>query len=80
MSRYFFDVYDDDRPPVIDAAGLEFGDLDAVRGEARRLLPELALAEIAGDDDRRSFVVIVRDVQRTVYSATLTYTGIRHLR
>lgn len=79
MSRYFFDVYDDDRAPAIDASGMEFGDLAAVRAEARRLLPELALAEIAGDGDRRSFVVVVRnEVQRTIYSATLTYTGLWH--
>ncbi len=79
MARYFFDVYDD-RTPQVDTNGIELGDLAAVRDEVRRLLPEIALAEVADDGDRRSFAVVVRnDAQRTIYSATLTYTGLWHL-
>ncbi len=78
MMRYFFDIYDG-RAAHIDDRGIEFLDAAAVRGEVRRLLPEIALSEVSDDDDRRSFVVVVRnDVQSIIYSAALTYTGSMH--
>ena len=79
MTRYFFDIYDG-RAAHIDDQGIEFLDVAAVRGEVRRLLPEIALSEVSDDDDRRSFVVVVRnDVQSIIYSAALTYTGSAHI-
>ena len=79
MARYFFDTYDDHRTHV-DVDGTEFGALAEVRREVQRFLPEMAGAELPDDGDRCAFVVVVRDeAQRTIYSATLTYTGLWHL-
>jgi glycine/D-amino acid oxidase-like deaminating enzyme len=75
MPRYFFDTHDGGT--VKDDTGTEFPDLDAVRKEAMRLLPDIARDEVPRDGDHRTFVVLVTDEDgRPVYSATLSYTGL----
>ena len=75
MSRFFFDVYDDQLTQV-DDTGQDLCTMEQVRKEAQRLLPEIAYHEIPMDGDHRSFLVLVRDeVGKTVYTAALNYQG-----
>lgn len=76
MPRYFFDIHDD-QGRHHDEEGTDLAGPEEARKEARRILPDIARHDVAGDGDRRSFVVMVRDeAGRPVYSATLSYAGL----
>lgn len=75
MPRYFFDIHDGG--PHRDDTGTECPDLDAVRRQAMRTLPDVAREDIPRDGDRRTFTVLVTDEDgRPVYCATLNYSGL----
>lgn len=76
MPRYFFDVHNGrlDR----DDDGVDCADFEAARIEAMRSLPEIAAFAIPQDGDQQAFTVMVRDENdRVVYTATLTFAGLR---
>ncbi|GJE14879.1 MULTISPECIES: DUF6894 family protein [Methylobacterium] len=76
MPRYFFDINDGQFLP--DTEGTDCADCDAARREAMISLPEIARWIIPGDGDNQAFTVLVRDETGTVvYTATLTYAGLR---
>ena len=73
--RYFFDIHDDG--VTIDEEGQQLSSLEAVRCEGHAL-PAIAADEIPKNSDRRHLMVFVTDeVGRTVYQATLIFTGLR---
>ena len=77
--RYFFDIHNGG--PKRDDTGTECADLDAVRQQALRTLPEIAREEIPRDGDRQTFTVLVTDDDgHPVYSGTLSYAGLWLLR
>jgi len=61
MARYFFDIHNDEI--FNDETGVDCADLDAVRREARRVLPELARDILPHDGDHHTMRVIVRDAR-----------------
>ncbi|QGY03453.1 hypothetical protein MMSR116_17285 [Methylobacterium mesophilicum SR1.6/6] len=76
MPRFFFDIHDGQFLP--DTDGTECADLDAARREAMISLPEIARWIIPRDGDNQAFTVLVRDEGGTVvYTATLTFAGLR---
>ena len=76
MPRYFFDI--SDRSFHRDEEGSECEDFGAARELAMRSLPEIARFAIPSDGDNQAFVVLVRDeAGAVVYTATLTYAGVR---
>lgn len=76
MPRYFFDIHDGRLQR--DDEGTECADFEAARREAMISLPDVARWEIPADGDRQTYTVIVRDEAGTpVYTATLTFTGLR---
>lgn len=76
MARYFFDVSDTGSMQK-DDEGTEFANLEDVRTAAMRLISDVARDAIYNGGDHRSFVVVVADENAvSVYSATLTYTGL----
>lgn len=77
MTRYFFDIYDGTKL-VRDPEGHECSDMNEVRAEATRTLPEIAKQEIPRlEGDAQAFTVVVRNEAReTVYTASLTFTGL----
>ena len=80
MPRYFFDIQDG-RKPYHDETGVEFSDLEAVRHQAMRVLPEIAKDEVPTDGDRQTFTVMVTDEDgKPIYSAALNFTGMWLLR
>lgn len=79
MPRYFFDIHDGGS--TRDNSGTECADLEAVRKQAMRTLPDIARDEVPKDGDRRTFTCLVTDEDgQPVYSATLNYTGLWLLR
>lgn len=79
MPRYFFDIHDSGS--TRDENGTECANLDEVRAQALRTLPDIAREEIPKDGDRRTFTVLVTDSDGyPIYSATLTYAGLWLLR
>ncbi len=75
MPRFYFDHHDGrwDR----DEVGAECTDVEHAIKEAKRTLPAMALDEIPRDGDHRTMTVLVTDEDgRTVYTATLAYTGL----
>lgn len=79
MPRYFFDIHNG--TSTRDEDGTECADLDAVRAQAMRTLPDIARDDIPKDGDRRTFTCLVTDEDgHPVYSATLNYTGLWLLR
>lgn len=77
MPRYFFDHYANGQRTT-DEEGVECADLSAVRLEAMRALPSIAKEEIASDGDRQAYSVhVVDEAGKPVYSATLTFAGLR---
>ena len=77
MPRFFFDIHEDFES-YVDETGLDFDDLNCVKKEVQKLLPDLARDELVGDGDRRFFMVLVRNEDgRAIYSATLNYAGVR---
>lgn len=74
MPRYFFDIHNNG--PMFDDTGVECADLDSVRKEAMRTLPDIAREDIPKDGDRRTFTCLVTSEDgKPVYSATITYAG-----
>lgn len=59
MPRYFFDTFDGDRL-ITDSEGIELPDLEQVKAEAQRALPDLA-RDVLPDGDQKTFIVSVRD-------------------
>ena len=77
MPKFFFDVFDG-AATARDEIGTELADIEAVQTAARRLLPDIARDELPSDGDRRMFTVLVRTESGVpVYSATLTFAGLR---
>lgn len=75
MPRYFFDIHDSG--PTLDSVGSDCADLDAVRQQALRALPDIARQEIPQDSDRRTFTVLVTNEDGLpVYAATLNFTAL----
>ena len=75
MPRYYFDIHSDD--VARDNHGVEMPDAAAARLEAISALPEIAADEIPKDGDRQLYAVVVRDEQgHTIYTATLTFSGL----
>ena len=80
MPRYFFDIHNGHKPHH-DEVGAEFSDLEAVRHQAMRVLPEIAKDEVPADGDRQTFTVMVTDEDgKPIYSAALNFTGMWLLR
>ena len=80
MPRYFYDIHVDNEI-FRDETGQDLPDLNAVRTEAQKALPEIAYDKIPQDGDRKAFFVLVTDEDgHPVYSATLNYTGLWLLR
>ncbi|WP_336491111.1 DUF6894 family protein [Methylobacterium nigriterrae] len=76
MPRYFFDVHDGG--PEFDDTGTELSGPDEARQKAKRLLPDIAREEILANGDQRTFTVMVKDENsHPIYSATLTFAGLR---
>jgi hypothetical protein len=76
MPRYFFDIHDGDT--CVDEHGMQLPNLDAAIDEAIRSLPNIAAHEIPVGDDRRHFTMVVRNSRnQPVYTAALSYVGIR---
>lgn len=76
MPRYFFDI--SNRSFHRDEEGSDCANFEAARALAMRSLPEIARFAIPGDGDNQAFVVLVRDEAGTVvYTATLTFAGVR---
>jgi len=59
VPRYFFDTFDGDRL-ITDSEGIELPDLEQVKAEAQRALPDLA-RDVLPDGDQKTFIVSVRD-------------------
>lgn len=79
MTRYFFDIHDGSS--ARDDEGTECEELAAVRRHVLHLLPDIARDEVPEDGDRRTFSVHVTDEDgKSVYTATLTFTGLWLLR
>jgi hypothetical protein len=75
MACYYFDIYDPDL--VHDDVGVECADLEAVRLQAKRTLPEIARDLLPKDGDHHFISVVVRDEwNQTVYTATLAFSGL----
>ena len=75
MPRYFFDIHDGTF--LLDDIGIDCANLDAVRREAKRVLPEIAREILPEDGDHHTMTVRVRDEQfETVYTATLMFNGL----
>jgi len=76
VPRRFFDIHDGRSPR--EESGTACADLEAACREAMIARPDLARWEIPSDGNRQTDTVIVRDEARVpVYTATLTFTGLR---
>ncbi|MGU3536395.1 DUF6894 family protein [Methylobacterium sp. A54F] len=74
MPRYFFDITDGGSHR--DDIGTECIDLEAVRREAMRVLPDIARDRVFRDGDRQVFTVVARDADgHAVYMGTLGFSG-----
>jgi hypothetical protein len=76
MPLYYFDIHDGAFRR--DEAGTECADFEAARVEAMKTLPEVSRWAIPADGDIQGFTVLVRnEAGYVVYTATLTYAGLR---
>lgn len=76
MPRYFFDIYDSGITK--DDEGHDLPDEAAVRRAAMESLPKIAADEIPADGDKRHFIVVARNEDgQAVYTATLSYVGLK---
>ncbi|GJE41500.1 DUF6894 family protein [Methylobacterium soli] len=76
MPRYFFDVHNGG--PQFDDTGTELAGSDEARAMAKSLLPDIAREEIPKGGDQSAYTVMVKDGGgQSVYSATLTFAGLR---
>lgn len=77
MALYFFDIYDDQNLRV-DEVGVDLASAEQACEEARQSLSDIAGDEIHEGVERRSFLILVRNEQKVpIYTATLTFTGLR---
>ncbi len=75
MALYYFDIHDGEHD-TRDEEGSEFAELDAVRREAIRILPDIAREVMPNDGDRRDVIVDVRNgTGMVIYTATLSLIG-----
>jgi hypothetical protein len=74
MPRYYFDTRDGDTF-IEDDEGVEMPDLEAAKVVAALALAELAKDVIAGSD-RRILIIEVREDQRRVLEARLTFEAV----
>jgi hypothetical protein len=74
LPLYFFDTRDNDHF-IRDDVGLEFSDLETVKGEAARSLAELAFDVLPGSS-KRELAVEVRDALGPVLEAVMTFEAI----
>jgi hypothetical protein len=80
VPRFFFDVHNGNRHQCLerDAEGIECADFEAARVQAMATLPEIGRWEIPLDGDKQAFTVVIRDeTGHIVYTATLTFAGLR---
>ena len=70
MPRYYFDIVDGDRR-FVDEEGTELEDADDARDEALETLGQIAKDKLP-ENDRRDFVLTVREGAQTVLTATLS--------
>ncbi|WP_144767433.1 DUF6894 family protein [Methylobacterium dankookense] len=76
MPRYFFDIHDGRFQR--DEEGTVCADFDAARREAMITLPEISRWAIPCDGDKQAFTVLIRDeAGGVIYTATLTFAGLR---
>lgn len=76
MPRYFFDTLD--RGFHYDDEGVDCDDSEAACALAMCTLPEIARFAIPSNGDDQAFTVSVRDESDViVYTATLTFAGVR---
>ena len=76
MPRYFFDTHDVQHD--IDSQGVDLADIDAACARAVDYLPPVACWAITKNGDNQALSVVVRDEANTVvYTATLTFAGVR---
>ena len=81
MPLYFFDITSSGSQQDRDDEGTECADLDEVRLAAMRVLPDIARDDLPADGDRQTFTMVARDEDgHAVYTATLTFAGVRLLR
>ena len=74
MTRYYFDIHDG--TVTVDDVGTECSDIEAVRAEARRVLPELTRKALPPNSDHHTIRVVVREEDpEIVYTATLIFSG-----
>jgi len=74
MARYYFDIHNGG--VTVDDFGRECSDIEAVRAEARRVLPDLSREVLPPNGDHHTIRVVVRDKnQDIVYTATLLFSG-----
>jgi hypothetical protein len=77
MPRYFFDHLVNGCHQM-DDIGQELCSLEQVRIEVMRALPSIAENEVHKGADQQTYTVLVRDdARQPVYTATLTFTGLR---
>lgn len=76
MPRFFFDIHDGEWSR--DDVGTECRDVEAACQETKQSLPEIALDQVPRDGDHHMITVLVTDEDRQpVYTATLTFAGLR---
>lgn len=74
MALYYFDIHDGTFR--LDEHGVECADFDAVRREAKAVMPEIARDILPKDGDQHTLTVRVRNERHeTVYTATLMFSG-----
>ncbi|BAQ48298.1 MULTISPECIES: hypothetical protein [Methylobacterium] len=75
MPRFYFDIHDGVWSR--DDVGVECRNIEEACRHAKRTLPAMALDSIPRDGDRHTITVMVtNDDRRTVYAATLTFSGL----
>jgi flagellar hook-associated protein FlgK len=77
VPRYFFDIEDGART-FVDKEGTELDDVEDARDEALETLGEIAKDKLP-ENDRRDFVLTVREGGRKVLTATLSLRVHREL-
>ncbi|WP_279358156.1 DUF6894 family protein [Methylobacterium indicum] len=76
MSQFFFDIYgaEWDR----DDMGTELDGVDQAIAQAKRTLPAIVPDHMTHDADSLSLTMVVRDeARKPVYTATLSFSGLR---
>ena len=75
MPRFYFDTHDGSTL-VRDVEGHELADMNAARNLAMDVLPDMARDQKTDDNDRRDFIVDVRDDDhRVIYTACMSLLG-----